>query len=137
MSFATPSTSPSKRLASHHNSSLETPPPIFKKQRLFSPDTPDTKSRSSKIWSHQSPSPCSFSLDSSTESNNEEAVRDEEGGYVHSDDVMMCSPPKIERLQLFDYPRTPLSIVKSLGLQMPGNCTTQTNQLKTVRRYVQ
>jgi len=32
--------------------------------------------------------------------------------------AMGCSPPRMERLQLFDYPRTPLSIARSCGLAL-------------------
>lgn len=31
---------------------------------------------------------------------------------------MMVSPPRLERLQLLDYPRTPLSIARSSGLHL-------------------
>ena len=146
--FATPCTSPSKRPSSYHNSSLDTPPPMFKKQRLFSPSspkTPDNKLSSpfhrSKVLCRRSPSPCNFSFNSSTDSYNGEAMGhvNESGCGMDSDDIMVCSPPKEERLQLFDYPRTPLSIVRSSGLQMPGDhsvVSVQPKQSKFIRRYV-
>ena len=42
-----------------------------------------------------------------------------DGTDISGEDVMMNSPPRLERLQLLDYPRTPLSIARSSGLQVP------------------
>ena len=39
------------------------------------------------------------------------------GGGGGDGDIMMTSPPRLERLQLLDYPCTPLSIVRSSGFQ--------------------
>ena len=46
-------------------------------------------------------------------------------------DVMMCSPPRIERLQLFDSPRTPGSIARSSGIHV---APASQNQLHASRQ---
>lgn len=105
MSFATPSSSPSRRTSLKLlDSSLCDSPPL-KQQRLFSP-SPSTPNKTSPQFSHNKDSLHSLTArrplrDSNNTSNN---------------DIMMCSPPKLERLQLFDSPQTPMSIAKSSGL---------------------
>ena len=119
--FITPNPSPSKCLAV---SGVETPPPCLKKQRLFSPSSPVTPDKfpasfQSPTRPSQTISPRLF-LDSSCDSLtalNEMDYSSEMG----KSDIMITSPPRLERLQLLDYPRTPLSIARSSGLQMASN----------------
>lgn len=135
MKFATPNPSPSKR-TSAHQSSYGTP--HSKKQRLFSPTSPSTPDKfntgfhPSNLFSRVSPG-LSDSFDTSMDCMNGSL-----GNTTHpvtkeicGDDVMMCSPPRIERLQLFDSPRTPASIARSSGIHVVP--VTQ-NQLHTSRQ---
>lgn len=113
-SLLTPNPSPSKHL---QVPLCETPPPMLKRQRLFSPSSPVTPDKFPvNFHSPARPSPRPF-LDSSCDSLtalNEMATYD-----ANSNDIMMTSPPRIERLQLLDYPCTPLSIARSSGLHVP------------------
>ena len=138
MRFATPNQSPSKQTCARQ-SSYGTP--HSKKQRLFSPISPSTPDKfntdgfhPSNLFSRLSPS-LSDSFDTSMDSmNNTNSL----GNTTHpvakevcGSDVMMCSPPRIERLQLFDSPRTPGSIARSSGIHMA--LPTQ-NQLHTSKQ---
>ena len=110
MSFATPYSSPSKHQASFDSvdSMCESPPPL-KQQRLLSP-SPNTPSKSqSRSRGFSSIRQSSALFSSCTSPTNDSA---------ESDDSFLTSPPKIERLQLFDYPCTPMSIMKSSGLPL-------------------
>lgn len=111
----TPNPSPSKRPPLH----VSTPPQLLKRQRLFSPSSPVTQDKYPVIFhSPVRPSPRPF-LDTSCDSLtalNEMAARD-----ASRNDIMVISPPRLERLQLLDYPCTPLSIARSSGLQVPPN----------------
>ena len=113
-SLLTPNTSPTKR-GCH-----ETPPPLLKRQRLFSPSSPATPDKFPAHFhspAHPSRSPRPF-LDSSCDSIT--ALNEMATYEADSNDIMMLSPPRLERLQLLDYPRTPLSIARSSGLQFPS-----------------
>ena len=103
MSFATPHSSPSRptALKSMDSSFCDSPP--LKQQRLFSP-SPGTPTKTLPPFRH-----IGASL-----SHAQSPLRDSTN--TSGDDVMMCSPPKIERLQLFDSPQTPMSIAKNSGL---------------------
>ena len=105
--------------------------PLTKKQRLFSPTSPRTPDKSrfhpSSLFSQ--PSPSDSLADTSTDKINCSVgsgdIQASSGNAVYqsypavdSEDVMMCSPPRIERLQLFDYPRTPISIARSSGIHV-------------------
>lgn len=120
----TPYPSPTKRPTVSQVPLCETPPPLLKRQRLFSPSSPATPDKFPlNFQSPIRPSPRSFLLDSSSDSLtalNEMAVHQGNNGY----DVMMTSPPRLERLQLLDYPRTPLSIARSSGLQVPASSSS-------------
>ena len=105
MSFATPSSSPSRRASLKLlDSSLCDSPPL-KQQRLFSP-SPGTPSKNF--------SPFSYNRDSLHSLTSRRPLRD--SNKTGNDDIMMFSPPKLERLQLFDSPQTPMSIAKSSGM---------------------
>ena len=52
---------------------------------------------------------------------------------IDSDDIMMCSLPRIERLQLFDYPRTPASIARSSGMHLSA---TSQSKLRTSKHPI-
>ncbi len=99
-----------------------TSPPLMKKQRLFSPSSPTTPDKfpahfRSPMRPSLSPAIClDFSCDSPS-SQTEMVAK----GDSSSDSSMICSPPRIERLQLYDYPRTPLSIARSCGLAVKEN----------------
>lgn len=120
--FTTPNPSPTKRC---QVSLCDTPPPLLKRQRLFSPSSPATPDKFPvDFQSPVRPSPRP-SLDSSCDSvtamnimgaHQNGSSTDGNGG---SSDVMITSPPRLERLQLLDYPCTPLSIVRTSGLQVP------------------
>ena len=107
MSFATPYSSPTKHQASFNSvdSMCESPPPL-KQQRLFSPSPTMSQSRSRGFSSIRQPTALFSSSASPTDQGFE------------SDDSFLASPPKIERLQLFDYPCTPMSIMKSSGVPL-------------------
>lgn len=126
--FFTPNTSPSKRPAPVCLIALcETPPPLHKRQRLFSPSSPATPDKFPAYFrSPVRPSPISPrpTLDSSVDSMT--ALNEMAAHEVCSNDVMVTSPPRLERLRLLDYPRTPLSIARSSGLQvLPANDVPQ------------
>ena len=136
MKFATPNPSPSKQ-TSACQSSCGTP--HSKKQRLFSPTSPSTPDKfntnfhPSNLFSRISPSHLSDSFDTSMDSMNGSL-----GSTTHpitkeicGGDIMMCSPPRIERLQLFDSPRTPASIARSSGIHV---APASQNQLHTGRQ---
>ena len=130
MKFATPNPSPSKRAAARQGSNVT---PLTKKQRLFSPTSPGTPDkfgtsfRPSNLFSYASPPP-GESFNNSVDSMNcslgdhdcqvPSAIANSQCCPTDSNDVMMCSPPRIERLQLFDYPRTPASIARSSGMHV-------------------
>ena len=108
--YVTLSPSPSKRPTTSLFNSF-TPPPLLKRQRLFSPSSPTNPDKfpidfQSPVRPSVSPNPY---LGSSCDSLNEMAAKG---------DAMLSSPPRLERLQLFDYPRTPLSIARSSGLHV-------------------
>lgn len=131
MSFATPDSSPPRRATVHLNNSFCETPPLNKKQRLLSPSpqTPDKSLcnfRPTSLFSQDSPSPNNLSFNSSSESI-DSVLKDstKSNGQDDDSDVMMLSPPRLERLQLFDYPRTPLSIARSSGLQVPSDMSAQ------------
>lgn len=130
MKFATPNPSPSKLPAVRQCSNVT---PLIKKQRLFSPTSPTLTDEFGStihpcnLFSHPSPSPSdsfSNSIDSmncSLDNNDCQVSSDitnSQGCPVDSDDVLKCSPPCIERLQLFDYPRTPASIARCSGVHV-------------------
>lgn len=135
MKFATPNPSPSKRTAVRQGSCVT---PLNKKQRLFSPTSPgtsdkfDTRFRPSNLFSQPSPSDSfdtsidsmNCSLGCSDSQTHRDTANSQDDGVV-SDDVMMCSPPRIERLQLFDYPRTPASIARSSGIHVAAHNQSQ------------
>ena len=139
MRFATPNPSPSKRTCARQ-SSYGTP--HSKKQRLFSPTSPSTPDKfntegfhPSNLFSRLSPS-LSDSFDTSMDSMNSSL-----GNTTHSvakevsgSDVMMCSPPRIERLQLFDSPRTPGSIARSSGIHVAPPTQNQLHTSKQPKR---
>ena len=114
--FLTPNPSPCKRPP---GCQISTPPQLLKRQRLFSPSSPVTPDKFPvNFHSPARPSPRPF-LDTSCDSLtalNEMAAHDSS-----RDDIMMTSPPRIERLQLLDYPCTPLSIARSSGMQVPSS----------------
>ena len=126
-SYFTPNPSPAKRPISRL--SMATPPPLLKRQRLFSPSSPGTPGKFLACYrspARPSPSPRLF-LDSSCDSLTalDELASLEEASKRNSSssngcDVMIVSPPRLERLQLWDYPCTPLSIARSSGLQVAG-----------------
>ena len=131
--FLTPNPSPSKRPSAHQ---ISTPPQLLKRQRLFSPSSPVTPDKFPvNFHSPARPSPRPF-LDTSCDSLtalNELAVND-----ASRDDIMMMSPPRIERLQLLDYPCTPLSIARSSGMQVPsgGSDCPRSGSGKAYSRWV-
>ena len=118
--------------------------PHCKKQRLFSPTSPstpdefDTKFHPSNLFSH--PSPClSDSFDTSVDSMNGSLGHShcpipEESYGMEPGDVMMRSPPRIERLQLFDSPRTPASIARSSGIHVSANSQNQPHTNRQPKR---
>lgn len=107
MNFATPLTSPPRQL---DNSFSETP--LNKRQRLFSP-------QSSEEEDSFRPSRLVTSLFSPASTGSPESNQDSDDSLLKgTNDVMVVSPPRLERLQLFDYPRTPLSIARSSGVRM-------------------
>lgn len=131
MNFATPNPSPSKRAAAQGSNVT----PVTKKQRMFSPTSPktpdkfSTEFRPSNIFARLPPAGDSFntSIDSMncSLSNTGSPVlsdcNDSQIRVVGSGDVIICSPPRIERLQLFDYPRTPASIARSSGVHVSAS----------------
>lgn len=139
-SYLTPNHSPSKRPIWHVSLCESTPPrPILKKQRLFSPSSPATPDEFPASFCspiHPSASPRPF-LDSSCDS----LTGLNEMAAYKSNDVMVTSPPRLERLQLLDYPRTPLSIARSSGLQVPSSSensprsASRQQNMKTERAY--
>ncbi len=112
MNFATPQSTPPKYMDS---SFCETP--LHKRQRLFSPQSPEdllSTFRPTSLFSQDSPS--SHGSPNTSCDSVDSLLKDP------PNDSLMVSPPRLERLQLFDYPRTPLSIARSSGVQVqtPG-----------------
>lgn len=111
MSFATPYHSPSRshQSALPFNDSMSDSPPL-KQQRLFSPSpSPSTPEKPRPRRPLTNP----FSLPSPSYALYNSPLRDATNGR---NDIMMTSPPRIERLQLFDYPCTPVSLAKQCGM---------------------
>ena len=127
MKFATPNPSPSKQTA-RYQSSYGTP--HSKKQRLFSPTSLRTPDKFDVNFhpSYLSPSLDNTSMDG-VNGNLSSSTRLISKGICGCD-VMMCSPPRIERLKLFDSPRTPGSIARSSGIHVAAS---NQNQLETNR----
>ena len=128
MKFATPNPSPSKRAAARQISHVT---PLTKKQRLFSPNSPRTPDKFNSRFRPPGPfsQPSPSINDSLADTSMNSSLGAGDGGVsgsntvsqsqvIDSEDVMMCSPPRIERLQLFDYPRTPISIARSSGIHV-------------------
>ena len=110
ISFATPRHSPHHNSFSSMESSSMCESPPLKQPRLFTPPPP-SPTRKQHQTSHNSP--LNFEL-SPTPTN------PTPGHYADSanrnGDVMMTSPPRLERLQLFDYPATPQTLARGSGV---------------------
>ena len=110
VSFATPRHSPR-----HHSfsSSTESPSicesPPLKQPRLFTPP-PYSPARQQH---HPMGSPLNFELSPppTNKSPSRQLVAPGDIGEINGD-VMVTSPPRLERLQLFDYPATPQTLAR-------------------------
>ena len=110
-SFATPRHSPRHNSFSSTESSSMCESPPLKQPRLFTPPphSPARKQRQCSINS-----PLNFEL-SPTPQNPTSApfIAD---STDKNGDVMVTSPPRLERLQLFDYPATPITLARGSGI---------------------
>ncbi|CAI8051674.1 Wee1-like protein kinase 2 [Geodia barretti] len=110
-SFATPRHSPRHNSFSSTESSSMCESPPLKQPRLFTPPphSPARKQRQRSINS-----PLNFEL-SPTPQNPTSApfIAD---STDKNGDVMVTSPPRLERLQLFDYPATPITLARGSGI---------------------
>ena len=106
MSFATPRPSPHHRSFSSNESSMCESPPS-KQPRLFTPPplSPAKKRLAAPLNFELSPTPQKPPLPFRDSTN-----------MSRGNDVMVCSPPRIERLQLFDYPATPQTLARGSGV---------------------
>ncbi len=122
MNFATPLSSPPQRM---DGSFSETP--LHKRQRLFSPESSEDDSlRPTRLAT------CLFSPSST---GSPDSNHDSDDSVLRScKDVMTVSPPRLERLQLFDYPRTPLSIARSSGVRMHTPSKSMQRPMKSLHR---
>ena len=107
ISFATPRHSPSRHhsFTSADSSMCESPP--LKLPRLFTPPPPSPAE-------NQLRTPLDFEL-SPTPRGPPLPFRDTTN-TAEGDDVMIFSPPKIERLHLFDYPATPQTLARGSSM---------------------
>lgn len=117
----------------------ETPPHLLKRQRLFSPSSPSTPDKFlARYRSPVRPSPSlrlflDSSCDSLTALNELAALEEANQRNNSSQDVMVLSPPRLERLQLLDYPCTPLSIARSSGIQVGGSYSGSDSSLDSIQ----
>lgn len=125
VSFATPRPSPHHKSFSSTESSMCESPPL-KQPRLFTPPplSPSTATTTNKRRQrHCLATPLDYDLSPPVPPSTPNFVPKpyQDSTNRNRDDVMVCSPPRIERLQLFDFPATPQTLARGAGVLSKGS----------------
>ena len=110
VSFATPRHSPRHNSFSSTESSSMCESPPLKQPRLFTPPPP---SPAQKQQRHPLNSPLNFELSPTPRNPTSAPFTDSTN---RNGDIMITSPPRLERLQLFDYPATPQTLARGSNI---------------------